>query len=455
MAKDYSQLAKDVVAAVGGGENIVSVTNCMTRLRFVLKDDSIPNEEEVKAVPGVKGVMNQGGQYQVIIGTHVGNVTPLVREVAGITAEDDGAVKIDKVGQGSLFDRFFKVISGCIMPMIGPMIAGGIIKGILTLCTTFGVLATTDGAYQLWYAAADAVLYFMPIIVGFSAGKVFGCNPYVTAAIGAAFVYPNLVSAVSVEGGISFFGLPVAAASYSNTLFPVLLASFFASLVEKGAKKVIPEMVQLMLVPVVVLAVTVPVAWLAIGPVMNMLSSAISSFVMWLFEVAPVLAGVVLGAFWQVVVLLGLHSAMIPIIINNVTTLGADPLNAVLGLTVWALAGVSLGYALKMRDPEKRAEGITDMTTCLFGVTEPTIYSICLPQFKCFMAAWVGGGIAGGILAALGGKCFSMAGDGLFRIPAMINPEGIDISFYGFIVTMLIAFVVSAILSFVLTDRDK
>ncbi len=164
MAKDYSQLAKDVVAAVGGGENIVSVTNCMTRLRFVLKDDSIPNEEEVKAVPGVKGVMNQGGQYQVIIGTHVGNVTPLVREVAGITAEDDGAVKIDKVGQGSLFDRFFKVISGCIMPMIGPMIAGGIIKGILTLCTTFGVLATTDGAYQLWYAAADAVLYFMPII---------------------------------------------------------------------------------------------------------------------------------------------------------------------------------------------------------------------------------------------------------------------------------------------------
>ncbi len=108
-----------------------------------------------------------------------------------------------------------------------------------------------------------------------------------------------------------------------------------------------------------------------------------------------------------------------------------------------------------MRDPEKRAEGITDMTTCLFGVTEPTIYSICLPQFKCFMAAWVGGGIAGGILAALGGKCFSMAGDGLFRIPAMINPEGIDISFYGFIGTMLIAFVVSAILSFVLTDRDK
>lgn len=453
MAKDYTQLAKDVVTAVGGKENIVSVTNCMTRLRFVLKDDSIPNEDEVKAINGVKGVMNQGGQYQIIIGTNVSNVAPKVREIAGISAEDEGAVKIDKVGQGSLWDRFFKVISGCIMPMIGPMIAGGIIKGILTLCTTFGVLSSTSGAYQLWYAAADAVLYFMPVIVGFSAGKVFGCNQYVTATIGAAFLYPNLVAAVGE--GVDFFGIPVVAATYSNTLFPVLLASFLASLVEKGAKKIVPEMVQLMLVPVIVLLVTVPVSWLAIGPVMNMLSNAISSAVMWLFDVAPVLAGVALGAFWQMVVLLGLHSAMIPIIINNITTLGADPLNAVLGLTVWALAGVSLGYALKMRDPEKRAEGITDMTTCLFGVTEPTIYSIALPQFKCFMAAWVGGGIAGGILAALGGKCFSMAGDGFFRIPAMINPAGIDISFYGFIITMLIAFAVSGILAYILADPEK
>lgn len=453
MAKDYTQLAKDVVAAVGGKENIVSVTNCMTRLRFVLKDDSIPNEDEVKAINGVKGVMNQGGQYQIIIGTNVSNVTPKVREIAGISAEDEGAVKIDKVGQGSLWDRFFKVISGCIMPMISPMIAGGIIKGALTLCTTFGVLSSTSGAYQLWYAAADAALYFMPVIVGFSAGKVFGCNQYVTAAIGAAFLYPNLVTAVGE--GVDFFGIPVVAATYSNTLFPVLLASFLASLVEKGAKKIVPEMVQLMLVPVIVLLVTVPVSWLAIGPVMNMLSNAISSAVMWLFDVAPVLAGVALGAFWQMVVLLGLHGAMIPIIINNITTLGADPLNAVLGLTVWALAGVSLGYALKMRDPEKRAEGITDMTTCLFGVTEPTIYSIALPQFKCFMAAWVGGGIAGGILAALGGKCYSMAGDGFFRIPAMINPAGIDISFYGFIVTMLIAFAVSGILAYILADPEK
>lgn len=452
--KDYRPLAQAVVEAVGGSQNIVSITNCMTRLRFVLKDDSIPNADVVKAIDGVKGVMNQGGQYQVIIGTHVANVVPLVREVAGISAEQDENAGTP-TAKGTAFDRFFKVISGCIMPMIGPMIAGGIIKGLLTLCVTFGVMAKTDGSYQLWYAAADACLYFMPIIVGFSAGKVFGCNQYVTASIGAAFLYPNLVNAVSAEGGLTFFGLPIAVASYSNTLFPVLLASFLASWVERGAKKIVPEMVQLMLVPVITLAVTVPVSWLAIGPVMNMLSGAISSAVMWIFAVSPVLAGVVLGAFWQLIVLLGLHAAMIPILINNIVTTGSDPLNAVLGLTVWALAGVSLGYALKMKDASKRAEGISDMVTCLFGVTEPTIYSIALPQFKCFMAAWVGGGVAGGILAGLGGKLYSLAGDGLFRIPGMINPAGLDVSFYGFIATMLVAFVVSAVISFAVADPEK
>lgn len=454
---DYRPLAEAVVQAVGGHENIVSVTNCMTRLRFVLKDNAVPVEEAVKAIDGVKGVMNQGGQYQVIIGTHVGNVTPFVREAAGLAddSEADGGAHVEAVGQGGLFDRFFKTISGCIVPMLGPMIAGGIIKGALSILVTCGVLSKVDGAYQLWYAAADACLYFMPIIVGFSAGKVFGCNQCVTATIGAAFLYPSLVSAVAADGGMSFFGIPVAAATYSNTLFPILLAAFVASWVERWAKRIVPEIVQLIFVPVITLAVTVPLAWLAIGPVMNMLSGAISSFVMWLFDVSPIFAGVVLGAFWQLVVLLGLHAAMIPILINNVITMGSDPLNAVLGLTVWALAGVSLGYALKMRDPKKRAEGISGMATCLCGVTEPTIYSIALPQFKCFMAAWVGGGLAGGVLAALGGKCYAMAGDGLFRIPAMINPAGIDISFYGFIATMLVAFVVSAVIAFAVADPDK
>ena len=456
MAKaDYTQLSKEVIEAVGGKENIVNVTNCMTRLRFVLKDDSIPDKGKVSGIKGVKGVMNQGGQYQVIIGTHVSEVVKIVKREAGIS--DDGPNKEDYriVKQGSLWNRFFKVISGCIMTMIGPMIGGGSIKGILIILVTAGVLAKTDGTYQVLYAAADAVLYFMPIVVGFTCGKIFDCNQYVTATIGAAFVYPDLVAAVTAEGGITFLGLPVAATTYSNTLFPVILSAFVASKLEKLAKKFIPQMIQLMLVPAFVLAITVPLSWLAIGPVMNIVSNGLSTAVFAVFGFSPLLGGLLLGAFWQMVVLLGLHAAFIPILINNIVTQGCDPVNAILGLTVWALAGVALGYALRMKDPEKRSVGFGSMASALCGVTEPVIYSIALPNFKLFISAWIGGGIAGAIAGLFGIKLYAMGGDGLFRIPGMINPEGLDISFYGFIGCALVAFAVAAVLAFIFAGEEK
>ncbi len=454
MAKaDYTQLAKEVVAAVGGKENIVNVTNCMTRLRFVLKDDSIPDKDKVAGIKGVKGVMNQGGQYQVIIGTHVSEVVKDVRREAQISGEGSmNKEDLKLIKKDSLWNRFFKTISGCIMPMLGPMIAGGIIKGILVILVTAGILTKTDGTYLVLYAAGDAILYFMPVIVGFTCGKVFDCNPYVTAVIGAAFLYPDLVTAVSAEGGITFLKIPVAAASYTNTFLPIVLAGFVASKLEKLAKKFIPSMLQLMLVPTFVLAITVPLSWIVIGPVMNTVSSWLSKGVFGIFGMSPLIGGALLGAFWQLVVLLGLHAAFIPILMNNLFSQGYDPVNAVLGLTVWALAGVTLGYALKSKDPEKRGIGFGSLASALCGVTEPAIYSIALPNFKLFVCAWIGGGISGGILGALGGKMYTMAGDGLFRIPSMINPEGLDISFYGFIICALVAFAVSAVLAFIMAD---
>lgn len=453
---DYTQLAQEVVKAVGGKDNIINVTNCMTRLRFVLKDDSIPDKEKISAINGVKGIMNQGGQYQVIIGTYVSEVIKDVFIAAGIA--DDGSVNKDDykvVKDDSLWNRFFKTISGCLMPMIGPMIAGGILKGILVILVTAGILTKTDGTYLVLYATGDAILYFMPIIVGFTCGKVFNCNPYVTAIIGAAFVYPDLVAAVTGESGIKFLGIPIASASYSNTFLPIVLSSFVAGKLEKLAKKIIPTMIHLMLVPTFVLAITVPLGWLAIGPVMNTVSSVLSGFVFGIFGASPLFGGIILGAAWQLVVLLGLHAAFIPILINNLFTQGYDPVNAVLGLTVWALAGVALGYAVKVRDKEKRSIGFSSMASALCGVTEPTIYSIALPDLKLFGCAMVGGGIAGGILAVLGGKMYVLAGDGFFRIPAMINPKGLDTSFYGFIACALIAFLVSGILAFIITDSGK
>ena len=171
---EYTVLAEAVVEAVGGKENIISVTNCMTRLRFVLKDDTLPKAEKVKAIKGVAGVMNQGGQYQVIIGTHVSDVTPFVRQICGISTDDQESGEAENKKKDNLWNRFFKTISGCIMPMIGPMIAGGIIKGILTILVTVGLLTKTDGTYLMLYAASDAVLYFaylVPVLAWFLLGS--------------------------------------------------------------------------------------------------------------------------------------------------------------------------------------------------------------------------------------------------------------------------------------------
>lgn len=210
-----------------------------------------------------------------------------------------------------------------------------------------------------------------------------------------------------------------------------------------------------MFVPTFVLVITVPVTLLVVGPVMTMVSSGLATGINALYNAVPVLCGGVLGAFWQLFVMMGVHSAMIPIIINNLTTLGYCPVNAILGLTVWALAGVSLGYALRVRDKETRAAALGTMASALCGITEPTIYMVALTNFKRFIAAFVGGGIAGILGGFLGIKFYSWAGDGLFRIPAMINPEGLDISFYGFLICAAIAFIVSGIGAFLVTDPNE
>lgn len=457
MAKtDYTQMAQEIVKAVGGKENIVSVTNCITRLRFVLKDDKIPNEEMVKGIKGVKGVMNMGGQYQIIIGTNVTQVIGPVQKEAGVSGEaSDEKTDMKVIKDDSLWNRFFKMISSCILPMLGPMIAGGIMKGLLVILTTAGILESTDGTYLILYAAADVVLYFMPIVVGFTCGKVFDCNPYVTAAIGATLVYPTLTAAVAAEGGITFLRIPVASVTYSNTLLPIILASFVASKLEKIAKKFIPTMLQMMFVPAFVLIIAVPLTWVAVGPLMSIISDALSGALFGIWGFSPIFGGILFGACWQLVVLLGLHAAFLPVLLNAIVTQGYDPVNAVLGITVWALAGVALGYSLRQKDPEKRSIGFSSMASALCGVTEPTIYSIALPDFRLFVCAMAGGGISGGILASLGAKMYAFGGDGLFRFPAMINPEGIDISFYGFIICALIAFVISAGLAFVVSGKEK
>ena len=293
MAKDYTDLANQIVAKIGGKENVVSVTNCMTRLRFKLKDEGKANTESVKKIKGVQGVVLQGGQYQIVIGTHVKDVIKYVDKVLE-QAENKKTSEKETKKEG-IFNKLFQIIAGCVVSMIPALIASGVIKGVLAILTTTGVLTTTDGTYIILYGAANAAMFFMPILIGFNAGKVFGCNQMIAATIGAALVYPslsNLLTMIHPEyanvepaaSTISFLGIPVQLIDYSNSMLPIILAVFLASIIQKQAEKIIPQILQLVFVPAVTLVITVPISFLVIGPVMTMVSNGLSTICMFVYN---------------------------------------------------------------------------------------------------------------------------------------------------------------------------
>lgn len=449
-----NELAKVIIEKVGGKENIISVTNCVTRLRFVLRDDKKADDNAVKSIKGVMGLAVQGGQYQVIIGTKVGAVAEAVSAELGMQVDAIDLVEAEDLKKDTLFNRFFKTISGCIFPFMGLMTAAGMIRGILTLLVTLKVITGDSGIYQILYAGGDGFMYFLPIMIGFSAGKKFGTNPYLTAVLGAALVYPNIVAAYNDKTALTFLGIPVILTSYANSIFPVLLASWAMSKVEKFWKKLLPDILHLMFVPFCSLVIMLPLTFLAIGPVMTTVSSILANGTQALWNLSPVVGGIILGAFWQVVVIFGLHYAFIPILVNNIATMGVDPINAVLGMTVMALAGTAFGYALRQKDKEKQANGLSCGLTALLGVTEPVIYSIALPERKPFVCAFIGGGIGGGILAFSKAAMQGFGGGGIFQFAMMVSPtDSMNVVWFG--ICAAIAFTISGVLCFLAYGKSK
>ncbi|MFL2106522.1 PTS transporter subunit EIIC [Mycobacteroides abscessus] len=454
---DYKKIAAEVVGKVGGNSNIVSVTHCMTRLRFVLKDNKQANDEEIKKIPGVLGVAVSGGQYQVIIGTEVSSVYTEIVNTMDVTG--GGSIDVDEGDipkeDGNLFNRFFKLISGIIFPVMGVMTAGGIIKGVLAGLTSFNVLSEASGTYQILYSFADGFFYFLPVILGFSAANKFKSNPYIGATIGAALVYPSIVSFYNEGIALTFLKIPVVLTSYGNSVFPIIAGVAVAAYIEKKIDHKMPTTVKLFATPLITLIITVPLTFLVVGPIMTIISDFLASGTQSIYNFSPILTGVILGAFWQLVVIFGLHYAFIPILINNIATLGADPINAILNVTIFALAGSAIGFAMKQKNKEKRALGFSTGITGLFGVTEPIIYGVALPYKKPFIAAFIGGGIAGGITAGMGAKMFGFGGNAIFAAPLFINPEGIDNSFTAYIIASLIAFFVPLVISYIITIKEE
>ncbi len=476
MASKYDGLARIIIQNVGGKENITGITHCITRLRFVLKDESKANTEILKETDGVVSVIQAGGQYQVVIGNHVEHVFDSVISVGHLESkalkavDEDGSEVEESNDTGSKkspLNTFIDVVSGILSPTLGVLGAAGIVKGLLAMLSYFHILGSDSGTYQILYAFGDGFFYFLPIILGYTTAKKFKMNEFIGMAIGVGLVYPNMVELKGAEalGTIfastpfemsyttRFLGLPIffPASGYTASVVPVILTVWFASKVYKAARKIVPELIQLFIVPIIVVGVSLPVCYFFIGPLSGVLCG-ILQFVFNLIYNLPLVGGALAGAFvagiWQICVMFGLHWGLLPLMFINMSTLGYDFILPPNTVCAWSQVAALAAILIATRDDKLKKVAIPALVSAIFGVTEPAIYGVTLPKKKPFIISCVCSALGGGIVGAFHVKKFTNGGLGLFNLPNFIDPSGVEgisnllVILAAMAVTMALTFIV-------------
>ncbi|MGU7923741.1 beta-glucoside-specific PTS transporter subunit IIABC [Streptococcus suis] len=434
MAKDYTDLATDIVAHVGGKENISSLKHCVTRLRFGLKDESKADTDYLKARDGVVTVVQAGGQYQVVIGNHVPDVYAAVQKVAGIAG--DGSLDIDEGDgpKGNLFERFIDLLSGIFQAFLGPLAAAGIIKGIVAIMASRGMTSDNSAVYAILNAAGDGFFQYLPLLVALTSARKFKMNEFTALAIGMALIYPTLPGSLATlkEAGLdNVFGIPFVlptAGSYLSTVIPAILATWVASIIEKNIRKVTPDVVKLFVVPFVTILVAVPLTFLVVGPVANFISDILSNTFTAIMNFSPILYGLVLGAAWQVLVMFGMHWAVVPLAIMQVASNGMSSILVPALLPNFTQTGVLLAIMLKTKESKVKTVAMPAFVSSIFGVTEPAIYGVTLPMKTPFFISCAVSGIIGAAMMFFNVLGYSIGGMGVFLYPSLVNPTNGDMS---------------------------
>lgn len=454
----YQQLVSFILEKVGGKENVLSVTHCMTRLRFTLKDDSLVQKDEVVKSPEVMSAQFASGRFQVVVGTHVADIFQVVQaQLAGKTVTVEG----EKKGLVStLVDTITKVIT----PVLGILTASGLLQGILALLTATNVLSVDDGAYIILHGMGQAIFYFLPVTLGYTSAKAFQMNPFVGMMLGATLLIPELMTGLTsgdalytlFKGSLfqtpvfnTFFGIPILfpANGYQYTVIPIIFIVYVGSKVEKWLKKVVPSVIAHNVNSFLTILVTVPLAILVVGPVTNVLSSLISAGVSGLYDISPVMTSLVVALLYQPLVIFGLHWPISAIGITNLAQSGMDYIFPMSFTANFAQTAVVLAVFLRTRSKGQKALAIPAMVSGLFCIIEPAIYGFSLPVKKRFVFSMLGGAVGSLILSLTATKMYAMS-FGILGFAAFINPGTGSMS--GVIIAV-VASIATAVVPFVLT----
>ena len=446
----YKELAADIVAHVGGKENVTGLRHCFTRLRFNLADDKKADTAYLKNRDGVISVVNSAGEYMVVIGEHVHDVYLDVCEVLGVDAGDSGQVKNSDASAAQKKNPLMQVVNivmAAMAPLMNLMCAAGIIKGILSIAVLCG-LPSDSGYYQLFNAIGDAIFYFMPMLLGMNLAKKFAIDPVFGFLVGAAMLYPTIQGV-----DLNLFGMTVNA-TYTSTFLPVVFTMAIAIPLYKWLEKRVSKLVKSFMVPAIALAVAVPLGFSLVGPAANMVGNALNVVLTVIFDTVPLVAFIIFGGLYQVFVLFGIHGAicMVPFM----ELLQGHPVRMLVCTLIpcFAQTGVVLAVCLKTKDKKLKDIALPAFFSGIFGVTEPAIYSVTLPRIKMFVIACIGAAAGSAVGAITGLTLYSYAGMGVIGLLGMINPNGAT-NFVGIILMVAVAFGFSFVMAwFTYKDED-
>ena len=442
------QLAESIIQHVGGKDNVISLVHCATRLRFVLKDDNKTDAETIKKLAGVITVVQSGGQFQVVIGNNVADVYSDIMQLTNLNENNQPASQSGK--KSGIFSKLIDLVSGIFIPALAILVAGGILKGLISLLQVINIIIPETPTYNFLFAIADAPFYYLPIILGFSAVKKFGGNPYVGMAIGGALVHPNIVGMMggALELQTEFFSIPISLIPYTSSVFPIILASWVYSIFERAFNKILHDSFKKFISPLLSILITVPLTFAVIGPVVSMLSDLIASGIIFIYQLNPVIASMILAASWQIMVIFGVHWGLVPFSMNNLALYHEDFMLPILLPAVFAQTGAALAVMLRSKDKQFKALASSSVLSGIFGVTEPAIYGVNLPLKKPFVIGCLSAAIGGAIVGYHHTVTYSFGMVSIFSFLQLIPIEGVDSRFYAVVIATIISFAIATIVTY-------
>lgn len=446
MAKNYAGLAQDILRLVGGGANVSHFEHCSTRLRITIVDPAKVDKDGIKATAGVMGVVGSGNQCQVVIGNDVIEVYDEIMKLGDFNKGGEPASK----GRQNVGGMVLDFLVGVFQPLVPAIAGGGILKAFLSLFSMIGWMDSASILYQVLYNVADAPLYFLPLLVAVTMATKLGSNKLVALATVGALVLPKTTALIGGEEAAVLFGLAIQNVNYAYQVFPAILAVSVLYFVEKYVTKISPKPIRVFFVPMVCFAVVFPLTLIFLGPIGLTIGRGLTTVMLTLYQYVGWLAVGLVAAFLPLLISIGAHKAFIPYVISSLGELGYEILynGASLAHNI-SEGGASLAVACKTKNPELRSAAISGGVSAIFGITEPSIYSITLQHKKVLYSVMIGSFISGSFIGFMGVKAFVAMGPGLAGMAMFADPDNamnIVWAFAGFGIAMVASFVATLIL---------